>query len=95
MMCLSGNIHNIHIDPHYTKYIYRDAEGSQVWYEAIAVIEYMGRLSQTGESDGHYICDVKESISNKWFRTNDNSTPIQIRTSDVSQNGYVVLLRRA
>ena len=95
MMCLSGNIHNIHIDPHYNKYIFRDAEGSQVWYEAIAVIEYMGRLSQTGESDGHYICDIKESISNKWFRTNDNYTPIPIRTPDVSQNGYVILFRRA
>jgi uncharacterized UBP type Zn finger protein len=95
MMCLSGNIHNIHICPHYNKYIFRDAEGSQVWYEAIAVIEYMGRLSQNGESEGHYICDVKDTISNQWFRTNDNSTPFPLRTSDVSQNGYVVLLRRA
>ena len=92
-MCLSGNL-NINIATN-NMYIYRDTSGSQVWYEAIAVIQYMGSLTQTGESDGHYICDVKESISNKWFRTNDNSTPSQIRTSDVSQNGYVVLFRRA
>ena len=92
-MCLSGNL-TINIDTNNILYIFRDAGGSQVWYEAIAVIEYMGRLSQTGESAGHYICDVKESISSKWYRTNDNSTPTPIRTSDVSQNGYVILFKR-
>ena len=59
------------------------------------MIEFDGRLSPTGESAGHYTCDVKEKISNMWFRTNDNSDPIQIRTSDVSQLGYVVLYKRA
>ena len=72
----------------------RDAEGAQVWYEAIAVIEYLGRLSPTGQSDGHYICDIKERISNKWFRTNDSSPPIPLRTTDVSKLGYVVLFMR-
>ena len=76
-------------------HIFRDADGSQVWYEAISVIEYMGRLSQTGESEGHYICDIKESNSKTWFRTNDNCTPVQIGTSDVSQQGYVILFKRA
>ena len=41
------------------------------------------------------MCDIKDNITNMWFRTNDNSDPIQIRTSDVSQLGYVVLYKRA
>ena len=43
---------------------------------------------------GHYLCDIKENITNKWFRTNDNSDPMPIRTTDVSQYGYVVLFKR-
>ena len=63
-------------------------------YECIAVLEYDGRLRRTGESGGHYTCDVKESISNMWFRTNDDKEPMPIEISDVSQNAYVVLLRQ-
>ena len=94
MMCLSGILKTpIYINI-MSKYIFRDATGSQVWYEAISVIEHMGGLSSTGESGGHYICDVKDKASNRWFRTNDDRTPVQIRTSDVSENGYVVLFKR-
>ena len=75
-------------------FLLRDAGGSQVWYEPISVIEYIGRLSPTGESDGHYVCDIKQNTSNFWFRTNDDSSPAQKSSSDVSQNGYVVLFKR-
>ena len=75
-------------------YILRDEAGFQTWYEAVSVIEYKGRLSSTGESQGHYICDVKDKNSNLWYRTNDNCDPINLRISDVSQNGYVVLYKR-
>ena len=33
-------------------------------YEAIAVVEFDGRLSPAGESEGHYLCDIKEKVSN-------------------------------
>ena len=46
------------------KSIFRDENGFQKWYEAIAVIEFDGRLSPTGDSAGHYTCDVKEKITN-------------------------------
>ena len=59
------------------------------------MIEFDGRISPSGESAGHYTCDVKESVTNMWYRTNDNSDPIHIRVSDVTQNGYVVLYKRA
>jgi hypothetical protein len=76
------------------RFLFRDAGGSQVWYEAISVIEYLGRLSSRGESDGHYICDIKDKTSNSWFRTNDDSTPAQIRSSEVSEKGYAGLIKR-
>ena len=94
MMSLSGKFQTSIKMNIISKYIFRDTAGSQVWYEAISVIQHMGRLSSSGESGGHYVCDVKDKISNRWFRTNDDCTPIQIRTSDVSKNGYVVLFKR-
>ena len=63
-------------------------------YEPISVIEYQGVMSPTGVSQGHYICDVKNKSTNRWFRTNDNCEPVQIENSDVSKNGYVILLKR-
>ena len=74
--------------------ICRDESGFQNWYEPISVIEYQGRLSSTGESQGHYICDIKDVNTNCWFRTNDNCDPVQIQSSAVSKNGYVVLFKR-
>ena len=74
--------------------VFRDAEGCQGQFEAISVIDFAGRLSSTGESGGHYTCDIKESKSNKWFRTNDSRLPIQIEEAQVSKTGYVVLFKR-
>ena len=73
---------------------HRDTKGFYSWYEATAVIEFNGRLSTNGLSEGHYTCDVKESTSNMWFRTNDNCLPTQIDPQDVSKYGYVVLFKR-
>ena len=72
----------------------RDAEGFEAWYETISVIEYKGSVNNYGESQGHYQCDIKDKVKKVWFRTNDNTLPIPIRTSDVSQYGYIVLLKR-
>ena len=58
------------------------------------MLEYDGRLSTTGESSGHYTCDIKENVSNMWFKTNDDKIPKQIRDSDVTQFGYVVMYKR-
>ena len=58
------------------------------------MIEFRGRLSSTGESWGHYVCDVKEKTSNLWFKTNDNCHPFAISPPDVSKKGYVILFKR-
>ena len=76
-------------------FIYRDESGSQTWYEPISVIDYHGRLATSGESQGHYTCDVKVFEKNVWYRTNDSAAPVQIHNSDVSKHGYVVLYKRS
>ena len=78
----------------YIKFLLRDAFGLEAWYEAVSVIEFQGSINNRGGSHGHYLCDIKDKITKKWFRTNDNSDPIQIRTCDVSQYGYIVLFKR-
>ena len=63
-------------------------------YEPIAVIEHFGRITDRKRSEGHYICDVKDKKSDKWHRTNDSKMPVMIKISDVTKQGYVVLLKR-
>ena len=63
-------------------------------YECIGVIEFDGRLSTSGQSGGHYTCDIKERMSNMWFKTNDEQEPISIQVADVSKYAYIVLLKR-
>ena len=74
--------------------IFRDADSLQAFYEAIAVIEFKGIVTKTGQSNGHYICDVKDADTKTWFRTNDDNDPIEIPVSSVSKRGYVVLYKR-
>ena len=74
--------------------ICRDSKNSACFYEAISVVEFSGTLQSSGESQGHYICDIKDKSSKSWYRTNDNSRPFQIRLQDVSKYGYVVLYKR-
>ena len=73
---------------------FRDSNGSDAWYEPIGVIEHKGKLGESGLSGGHYVCDVKEKYSKQWFRTNDDCMPVQISSSEVSKQGYAILLRR-
>ena len=68
--------------------------GHHVLYESIAVLQYHGTLRETGESGGHYTCDVKDSISKMWFKTNDDQEPRPIKVSDVSKYANVVLLKQ-
>ena len=68
--------------------------GHESEYEVVSIIEYKGSLRSTGESEGHYICDIKDKSSGKWFRTNDNNNPIQIEPEDVSNFAYVILYKK-
>ena len=63
-------------------------------YEAVSIIEYKGSINRSGESEGHYICDIKDRSTQKWFRTNDNRDPIPIDVEAVSKFAYVILYRK-
>ena len=62
-------------------------------YEAVSIIEFRGSVDATGNSNGHYICDILEQNSKTWFRTNDNAEPLSIEVEDVSKQGYVILYK--
>ena len=76
------------------RFINRDAGGNVSGYEAVAIIEYQGTLSRGIVSQGHFICDIKDNDTKQWFRTNDNRTPVQIDTSQVSKKAYALLFKR-
>ena len=65
-----------------------------IQYEAVALIEFQGRVSSQGDSAGHYVCDIKHRLTESWFRTNDNNTPVQIEPDNVSKLANVILYRK-
>ena len=51
-------------------------------------------MTASGGTQGHYVCDIKESSSGRWFRTNDNNDPLPIKCEEVSKYAYVILYKR-
>ena len=75
-------------------YYIRDTADTVSKYEPISIIEFQGSVRTTGESAGHYVCDVKDRSTGMWFRTNDNDDPQPIDLEGVSRCAYVVLYRK-
>ena len=69
----------------------RDTAGSFAQFEPIALVEHQGQISQDGATQGHYICDLEDKETLKWFRTNDNQNPVPIDLTNVTKNPVVVL----
>ena len=63
-------------------------------FSPIACIEFQGTVSSSGDSKGHYICDIKSETEGTWIRTNDNDEPKAIEETQVSNMPYVVLFRK-
>ena len=72
----------------------RDTNDLGIQFEPVAIVEYQGSVRNTGDSAGHYICDIKDRASKKWYRTNDNKTPIPIEIDEVSRFAYVIMYRK-
>ena len=72
----------------------RDSLGTFTAFEPIALVEHHGQMTQNEETQGHYICDLQDSASLAWFRTNDNQPPIEISLDRVTQTPVVVLYRK-
>ena len=73
---------------------FRDKSRSVANFEALAVIEHQGNITRDGEGQGHYLCDIKSSKTNTWFRTNDNNVPLPISIDNVTKNGVVILYKK-
>lgn len=71
--------------------IFRMSTGDIFTYEPIAVVEFMGYIIEADISSGHYICDILNPETRKWYRTNDNAIAKSIKKNEVSKQGYVVL----
>ena len=73
---------------------YRDEKGSESSYQPLAIIEHRGQMTEKGEGQGHYICDIKSKEDKLWYRTNDNQNPVQISINNVTNHPVVVLFQK-
>ena len=72
----------------------RDYSGAVSSFKAVAIIEHKGEMTDDGDGQGHYICDVRCKETNSWFRTNDNKIPSPISLQNVTKNAVVVLYKK-
>ena len=63
-------------------------------FEPIAVVKHEGNLNLSGNSAGHYVCDVKSFDDQNWYTTNDESIPKLIPKHKVTRYGYIILYKR-
>ena len=73
---------------------FRDKSGEVARFEPIALVEHQGYMSDEGQTQGHYICDLKDIESKTWFRSNDNQNPIPISLTNVTKKPVVVLYKK-
>ena len=72
----------------------RDRSSTYSTFEPIALVEHQGHLSRDGETQGHYICDLEDKETLKWFRTNDNQIPMPVELRNVTKNPVVTLYKK-
>lgn len=70
-----------------------DNNGTVSYFDPIAVIDHIGSVSASGDSRGHYLCDVR-TRTGIWMHTDDNKKPVQIKKKRVSKQGAVVLYHK-
>ena len=59
-------------------------------FSPIAVIEHSGEVILSGDTRGHYMCDLKTK-DGQWYHTNDDCLPKKIDRLKVSRKAAVVL----
>ena len=73
---------------------YRDNSEETVQFNPVALIEHQGYMSEGGQTQGHYICDLQDKETGLWFRTNDNQKPVPISLNNVTNKPVVILYRK-
>ena len=51
-------------------------------------------MSDGGQTQGHYICDLEDKETGVWFRTNDNLKPVPVSMGNVTNKPVVVLYKK-
>ena len=85
---LTINNREIEVEP-YVKI--RGHDDKMVKFKPICVIYHIGHVIGN-DTRGHYMADVLDVTSNRWFRTSDDEMPRPI--TKVADNGYIFLLMR-
>ena len=60
-------------------------------FKPIAVIYHKGHV-ENNDTRGHYMADVCDVRTGKWFNTSDDAVPTE--TSSVTETGYIFLLKK-
>jgi len=59
----------------------------------IAIIHHSGIVTGN-DTRGHYRADVKNQLSNTWYRTSDNDRPQKLSSQSVTKTGYIFLYKQ-
>ena len=70
-----------------------DADGNTAQFYPIGIIHHRGGIIGD-RTHGHFLADVKNKHTNKWFRTSDNDPPQDISKSGLTKHGYIFLYKK-
>ena len=72
--------------------IITDSRGLSAVFSPIAVIHHTGIVTKGNDTRGHYMADVRNAVTNEWFRTSDDQVPIQIHSP--SDKCYITIYKK-
>ena len=72
----------------------KDINGEAARFAPIAIIHHSGNVSRN-QTQGHYRADVKNRISNTWYRTSDNDLPKKLSNQSLTRMGYIFLFKQS
>ena len=70
-----------------------DANGRSAQFVPISIIHHIGNVIGN-TTHGHYLADVKNKVTNRWFRTSDNAPPEDITEIGLTKMGYIFLYKK-
>ena len=70
-----------------------DVNGRTAQFEPISIIHHIGHVIGN-TTQGHYLADVKNKVTNSWFRTSDNAPPEDITEIGLTKMGYIFLYKK-
>ena len=72
--------------------IIKDADNKYHRFKTFDVIYHIGHVTDNNDTRGHYMADVCDAKTGKWYRTSDDNLPCEIQS--VSDSGYIFLLKK-